>query len=274
MDFLYFFYIFAAVNFTPFIEIDMPYRRLPNTDAARIRAINKALSMSEKSTPEQTPFDGAFRRRMELFVAEFDKNTRHSADARNRQNMNSRKFNELSHKARLYVSHFIQVLNFCIARGEMKPQIREFYGLDIEDSKVPSLQSDADLLYWGEKVINGEQERINKGGNRIYNPTIALVKVNYENYKQAYTFQKGLQGNATRLSGEVASFRQEADDIILELWNSIEAFYAEREPDEERRRALCEEYGIAYVFRRGELKRIADKKEAERITLELPFNQE
>ena len=53
----------------------MPYRRLPNTDAARIRAIYKALEMSEKSTPDQTPFDGAFRRRMELFVAEFDKNT-------------------------------------------------------------------------------------------------------------------------------------------------------------------------------------------------------
>lgn len=252
----------------------MPYRRLPNTDAARIRAINKALEMSEKSTPDQMPFDGAFRRRMELFVAEFDKNTRHSADARNRQNMNSRKFNELTHKARLYVSHFIQVLNFCIARGEMKPQVREYYGLDIDDSKVPPLQSDADLLYWGEKVINGEQERINHGGNRIYNPTIALVKVNYENYKQAYTFQKGLQGNATRLSGEVASFRQEADEIILELWNSIEAYYAKREEDEERRRALCEAYGIAYVFRRGELKRIADMKEAKRITLELPFSPE
>ena len=82
----------------------MPYRRLPNTDAARIRAINKALEVSGQSTPEQTPFDGAFRRRMELFVAEFDKNTRHSADARNRQNMNSHKFNELTHKARLYVS--------------------------------------------------------------------------------------------------------------------------------------------------------------------------
>ena len=76
------------------------------------------------------------------------------------------------------------------------------------------------------------------------------------------------------MSGEVASFRQEADEIILELWNSIEAYYAEREEDEERRRALCEAYGIAYVFRRGELKRIADMKEAKRITLELPFSPE
>ena len=252
----------------------MPYRRLPNTDAARIRAIRKALEQSSGTEQEDMPFDIAFRMKMDTFVAEFDKNTRHSADARGRQNMNSRKFGELTHKARLYVSHFIQVLNFCIARGEMKPQVRTFYGLDPDDTKVPSLQSDNDLLYWGEKIIAGEQERLNNGGNRIYNPSIALVKVNFENFKQGYTFQKGLQNNASRLSTEVAQIRKEADEIILKLWNDIEAFFAERVADEDERRKKCEAYGITYVFRKGELKRRNAVKEAKRRTLELPFSHE
>ena len=64
---------------------------------------------------------------------------------------NSPKFSEHAKKARLYVSHFIQVLNFCIARGEMKPAIRSYYGLEEKSSKVPPLLTEQDLLFWGEK---------------------------------------------------------------------------------------------------------------------------
>ncbi len=252
----------------------MPYRRLPNTDAARIRAIKKALERSRNLPSDKLPFEASFRMEMEHFVNGFDMNTRHSADARARQVANSKQYNELAHMARLYVSHFIQVLNFCIARGEMKPQIRSFYGLESYDAKLPSLQSDNDLLYWGEKIIAGEAERLNNGGNRIYNPSIALVKVNFENFKQAHSFQKGLQQNAARLSTEVAQWRKEADEIILKLWNDIEEYYTKNELDEDKRRLACEAYGITYVFRKGELKRLAALKEAERITLTLPFSNE
>lgn len=41
--------------------------------------------------------------------------------------------------------------------------------------------------------------------------------------------------------------------------------------DEEERRKKCEYYGLIYVFRRGEKERIKRQKEAERITLKLPF---
>jgi hypothetical protein len=34
---------------------------------------------------------------------------------------------------------------------------------------------------------------------------------------------------------------------------------------------MCEEYGLVYVFRRGEKERIKRKKEADEITLKLPF---
>ena len=41
--------------------------------------------------------------------------------------------------------------------------------------------------------------------------------------------------------------------------------------DEEKKRKHCEEYGLVYVFRKGERERLKRKKDAEDITLKLPF---
>ena len=162
-------------------------------------------------------------------------------------------------------------MNFTIVRGELKPIARTFYGIAENDTKLPSLISDQDLLDWGAKIIAGEQERTrNGGGNPIYSPSIALVKVNYENFKQANSSQKQFQQNSARYSAEVAQYRGEADEYILTLWNEIEAHYADID-DEDERRQKCENFGLVYVFRKGEKEEIKRKKEAERITLKLPF---
>ncbi|MDE7374713.1 MAG: hypothetical protein K2M86_05255, partial [Odoribacter sp.] len=114
-------------------------------------------------------------------------------------------------------------LNFCIARGELKPSARSFYGLPENSSQVPPLLTEQDLLQWGEKIITGEQNRLSKGGGSpIYCPSIALVKVNYENFKENYIRQKQFQNNSARESGNVAQYRSEADALILEIWNEVE----------------------------------------------------
>ncbi|HIX04144.1 MAG TPA: hypothetical protein H9863_08555 [Candidatus Odoribacter faecigallinarum] len=247
----------------------MPYRRLPNTDAARLRALKNALDKSERVAVSDIAFSLGLKQKIEFFLPKFEVAIKNSAMAKEQQFGNSPKFSEYAKKARLYVSHFIQVLNFCIARGEMKPAIRRYYGLDEKSSKVPSLVTEQDLLQWGEKIINGEQERLrNRDGNPIYCPSIALVKVNYENFKENYLRQKQFQTNSARESGNVAQYRAEADALILELWNEVEQCFSGVR-DEEVRRHKCEEYGLVYVFRHGEEERIRQRKEAERITLKL-----
>jgi len=248
----------------------MPYRRLPNTDAARIRALETAINQEDFSDMNNLPFSLSLRQKIEFFLPKFKTAIINSQIAREKQNTNSRKFAEYTRKAKLYISHFLQVLNFTIIRGELKPIARTFYGIKENDTRLPSLVSEQELLEWGSKLIAGEQERIRNGvGNPIYSPSIALVKVNYENFKQSYASQKQFQQNAARCSAEVAQYRGEADELILQLWNSIEEHYAPLE--EEDRRQQCERYGLVYVFRQGEKEKIKRKKEAERITLKLPF---
>jgi hypothetical protein len=248
----------------------MPYRRLPNTDAARIRALEIVSGQEHDRDVTLWPFSPGLKQRIELFLPRFRTAISNSQAARDKQAANSHKHAENTRKARLYISHFLQVLNFTIIRGELKPAARTFYGLDEEESKLPPLVTEQDLLEWGEKVIKGEQERTRAGGTPVYSPSIALVKVNYENFKQAYFSQKQFLQNVTRYSAEVARHRAEADTLVLTLWNEIEKYF-ENVEEEEERRAACEKYGIAYVFRKGEREKMSRRQEVERVTLRLPF---
>ena len=247
----------------------MPYRRLPNTDAARLRALKTAFQKGNQQAMDKIAYPYALKQKIEFFIPKLEIAMRNSQFAKEKQFGNSHTFSEYAKKARLYISHFIQVLNFCIARGALKPSVRTFYGLEENISTVPPLLNEQDLLQWGEKIIIGEQKRINSGGgNPIYCPSIALVKVNYENFKENYTQQKQFQNNSARESGNVAQLRQEADALILEVWNQIEHYF-EYISDEEERKEKCIEYGLTYVFRKGEKDKIRRRKEAERITLKL-----
>ena len=238
----------------------MPYRRLPNTDAARIRAIKKALEMYPDDNIDKAPYSLKLEGTIKIFLPNFEIAVNNSKEARERQIKNSRKFIKYTKKARLYISHFIQVLNFCIIRGEIKAHARTYFGIDENDSKLPSLLTEQEILEWGEKVIKGDKERLNdRCGNPIYSPSVALVRVNFEDFKKNYYFHKGLQKDVIRFSQKVAELRTEADKLILELWNSIENSYFHIQ-DENKRRDLCEEFGITYIYRKGEKEKMQKKQ--------------
>ena len=80
-----------------------------------------------------------------------------------------------------------------------------------------------------------------------YNPSIAIVKVKFDQFLDAYHFQKTLQNNTARWTSKVASLRKEADEIILDIWNEVEDYYSDLSDDAKREKAL--EYGLVYVYR-------------------------
>lgn len=244
----------------------MPYRRLPNTDQARMKAIEMALEKGKRTALSELAFSQQTLEKIQILYPRLSNAVRQLQAAKQVQFDRSNEYGNIFKKAKLYVSHFVQVLNFAILREEMKPEVREFYGLDIHSSKVPPLNLEKDILAWGERIIAGEQQRCMRGGSAIYSPSIALVKVHYESFKDAYHHQKILQNNTNRASLKMQEMREDADAIIQQLWNEIEETF-EALPGETRR-AKAQEYGIAYVFRKSELK----KMEAEKLQTNLNFN--
>lgn len=107
------------------------------------------------------------------------------------------------------------------------------------------------MAEWGRKVVDGENRRTSQGGIPIYNPTIAKVRVHYDIFMESYEKQKNLQALTARSLETLASMRDEADTLILDIWNQVERKYAEVMPNE-KRLDLCRGYGLIYYYRTGE----------------------
>ncbi|MEA3445812.1 MAG: hypothetical protein U9R19_13930 [Bacteroidota bacterium] len=225
----------------------MPYRRLPNTDAARIKAMKDAIHKSMNISPFHLVFSYQALQRLKSFQPLFEQAMQRHKMAYKNQVNKSKLFMELSRKARLYVSHFFQVMNFMIQRGELPENARKYYGFSERMKALPNLTSDADVMKWGQRLIDGDMERQKSGGKIITNPTSAVVRVHFEKLVQAYNLQKDLQKISAHNLTKIASMREQADEIILMVWNEVEAGFAELPEDEKRE--LSMEYGLKYVYR-------------------------
>ncbi len=229
----------------------MPYRRLPNTDAARIAALEKAVSMEYKQSPAYQP--ATFKTlneariilpRLKAAVTQF----RYNYD---RLGKCSKEFQPLVKTARLYISHFIQVLNMAVIRNEIKAEYKTLYGLDVDDFTVPDLMSEQAICDWGKRIIEGENIRISRrGGSPIYNPTIAKVKVHYDLFTEMRYSRDSYRLQMQRSMQQLATLREEVDRIILDIWNQVEEYFTVHAA--EARYNRCREYGVIYYLRKNE----------------------
>jgi hypothetical protein len=229
----------------------MPYRRLPNTDNSRLKALLKAHQKGKDTPPFKLAFSQSTYQRIVSFLPGFEKKIIQQKAALTRQTERNKDYHTLQKKAKLYISHFIQVVNMAIQRGEISNAILEFYNLNGYARKLPPLNSEEEIIKWGGRLIEGETQRIRKGMSPITNPTIAVVKVRYEKFLEAYHNQKNLQQANNRTLKELAEIRPVADDIILQTWNEVEESFKDLPDDLRREKAL--EYGLVYVFRKNEL---------------------
>lgn len=228
----------------------MPYRRLPNTDNTRLKAMKKALSVAQNIPPYKLAYSVSSFQKLKYFYPEFVQEIEQNKDLLNRQTEKNKLYQEAMKKAKMYISHFIQVLNFAIVRGEMKPETRNYFNLQDYDKKLPLLTTEADIINWGSQIIVGEQKRISEGLPPITNPHMARVKIHYDNFFHLHKNQKNLQEIHIRSTQKITDLRKKADTIILTVWNEVEQTYANLPPEIKRKQA--EEYGVNYVFRKNE----------------------
>jgi len=234
----------------------MPYRRLPTTDRARLRALKAAIKKTEQRSGNKLAISNSSIEELQLVKTKFSNTlTQYELDVKIQSERN-RNYKSAMESARMYVSHFIQVLFLSSERGEMNGGLK-FYGLEEFNGKVPPLNSEQEILSWGEKIVNGEQKRIQNGGSAIYNPSIALVKIKVEAFKDASIFQKNLRRNTSRSFDKMRAVRKTTNEFISRLWNEIENNISVE--DAKIKRQMAEEYGIIYVFRRNEKKHLDSK---------------
>lgn len=230
----------------------MPYRRLPNTDKARIRSLETAIAKMRNNdyyAPVLSPelLSKAekkliqFRDAVDRYVKSLETQVSYSK---------SEPYQTRLKNARMYVSHFLTVFNMCIKRGEMKAADRDYYSIPQDSGELPDMSSDIAVIRCCENTINGERARIAKGGIPIYNPTIAKVAVHYDLFKELYDKQCELRQLTDEALMVVSLMRPQVDDVILDVWNSIENYFSNLTG--EKKLKVCREYGLIYYYRTSE----------------------
>ena len=117
----------------------MPYRRLPNTDQARVRALRTAIAENERRVEKNDvmlPF--GLVQDAKSFLNRFEKSLAQYKQALDAQVSANKSFQHETHAARIYISHFIQVLNLAVVREDIKKDRKMFYGLDPD--KIPEVE--------------------------------------------------------------------------------------------------------------------------------------
>ena len=210
--------------------------------------------MGKDLPPFKLAFSQGTFQKVQSFLPLFERSVQDHKRTFNQQILKNKDYQQVQRKARMYISHFIQVMNMAIARGELPPITRTYYGFNEEDAKIPPLISEQDVLKCGENILQGEAKRTMRGLTPITNPTGAVVKVWYENFKEACANQKAIQKSNTKSVGELTDMRRQADNIIVQVWNEVENKF--NDLPEEMKREKASEHGISYVFRKNEISRL------------------
>lgn len=228
----------------------MPYRRLPKTDSARLKALKTLLNNSDIYTVRNRFIDWSLLNRAQPLYEKLLTATQQHRVSLSAQTRNASKQSPLQRRATMYVSHFLQVLLMCVERGEIKRSQLSLYGLETTATAIPNIKTLDTLIDWGKKVVNGEKARIKAGGRPIYNPSIGMVSTHLDIFLEAYEAQKRLQQRTAQALKDISTLRPECDELLLAIWNKIEEHYASLDWNE--RVIECRKLGVVYYYRRHE----------------------
>ena len=98
----------------------MPYRRLPNTDQARLTALQMAVQRASEADFTEQVLQYKTLSEAQRFLMQFENTVmQYHENFRTKVSAN-KQYRKVVQNARMYISHFIQVLNLAVIRGEIK----------------------------------------------------------------------------------------------------------------------------------------------------------
>ena len=159
----------------------MPYRRLPNTDLARLHALQNAVQRAQGADYTEQVIPYKTLSELQRFLVSFENVVMQSKDNYKTSVNANKQYRHIVQNARMYISHFIQVLNLAVIRGEIKREQKLLYGLDPLNHVVPDLSTEEGILEWGKKIIEGFYEK--------ELPYAKMMKCQY--YGVIYYYRKG-----------------------------------------------------------------------------------
>jgi hypothetical protein len=213
----------------------------PDTDDGRLQALSSALSEAEQQFSKnilsyKTHYDA------EILFQQFSQLQNLYTQFLNNESKSRDNTESAYQTAKIYLTHFIQVLNMSVLRGEIPREQKLLYELDPDSPALPPLEIYDDFVLWGKRIISGEQARIGKRGTPIYNPPISKVIVFYEIFADLYAEHKLTRVNTQKYYKQIECMRTLVDRIIQDIWQQVSDYCRDLPP--EKFTAVCKKFGV------------------------------
>ena len=225
----------------------MPYRRLPNTDAARLAAL-EAITDIKQSEFKDPVLSAELLNKAEAQFIVF----RHQQDlyrqAVDRWQDNNLKYRDIIVNLTRNIIDFVKAYYTALETGEIGEESRRYY--NITDYEIPDLSCEVQILDWAKRLVEGERRRIFEGGIPITNPTISNLSIYYDRLEDLNFSQNTSKNTIDYTREKLIKERQKTDDLIRNLWNTIEAAFEHLSFEE--RIEECRKYGVVYYDRPSE----------------------
>lgn len=221
-------------------------RQLPETIESRLEALGLAKNKRDNlPVGAPNPFTGTTNTRLTTAWGDYTAKMTTLATTRGAYNTGTPVKNAAGDMLRLFISHFIQVFNFGVARGKYLAGHRTYYQLPVEDSPLPDLSKDSDLIKWANFIVAGDVLRLAAGGAPMENPSPMEVDMAKTTFSTLFTSQSNNKDAFDNAQEDLEAYFVEADKTILKVWDELEAFYND-ETDESRRENM-REWGVVYI---------------------------
>lgn len=229
----------------------MPFRQLPASDPTRTQALQGALKKWNSTTGASRLISAATGAALETLQPKWEKEVAERADAFGQQSASTQALKAAADKLRLLVSHFIQVYQMGIARGDFAAAGRAVYELSVNEETVPNLDAEAALLLWADRIVKGDPRRVTQFSEApMAMPAASAVAAALDAYNVKLTAQTEAKDQLEAEQADVIALRAEADQVIRDVWDEVEFALRQLEAPTLRRRAR--EWGVVYAQRPGE----------------------
>jgi len=229
----------------------MPRRRLPRTNDERNAALTRAKERKDDTVdPTLIPYTSATITKLDLAQPQYVLKLGKVAAALSQQADSTAKVTEWRTLASYFVADMLEAMQRAVRRKTFVPSDRAYYQLPVGEAQTPRLRTDAEVLEWGQKTLQGEADRVAAGGAPITFPSAAEVQTAFNDFKQGNLQQAALKTVYDTAQQVVQEANPDVDKLILKLWNETETFFDEGDKASMRRKAR--EWGVVYVPSQGE----------------------
>jgi len=228
----------------------MPTISRPETDNQLLQALEAAKLKSDVTLPGSLAFSAVTLTKLITFLPNFRQQMQERGVALSVQSESTTTANKAKARLVMFISHFFQVFNFGILRGVFTQAQRAHYQLDVNQEELPRLITEQEIQMWGNRIVAGETTRTAAGFPAMSMPSAAEVAAELSIVVSTQGDQSTKKDILDSEQEDVAELREEANDIISDIWDEVEFTFRKDTPPSKRRKAR--EYGVVYEPRTGE----------------------